>query len=164
MNKIRIAEVESKDAEFLYELMNNEAVMAVLNEVPTTVDVWKEAVAEWKQDDDEKDYIIFEDASPIGWLGINGLAAKDKTAYIKMIALLPQYQNNGIGQYVIDQAIEKLRSMGYTIVGLYTDKSNIKAQRCYLKCGFEIKNETEQKMSNGKVVKRYRMECRLKEE
>ena len=164
MNKIRIAEVESKDAEFLYELMNNEAVMAVLNEVPTTVDVWKEAVAEWKQDDDEKDYIIFEDASPIGWLGINGLAAKDKTAYIKMIALLPQYQNNGIGRYVIDQAIEKLRSMGYTIVGLYTDKSNIKAQRCYLKCGFEIKNETEQKMSNGKVVKRYRMECRLKEE
>ena len=164
MNKIRIAEVESKDAEFLYELMNNEAVMAVLNEVPTTVDVWKEAVAEWKQDDDEKDYIIFEDASPIGWLGINGLAAKDKTAYIKMIALLPQYQNNGIGQYVIDQAIEKLRSMGYTIVGLYTDKSNIKAQRCYLKCGFEIKNETEQKMSNGKVVKRYRMECCLKDE
>ena len=164
MNKIRIAEVESKDAEFLYELMNNEAVMAVLNEVPTTVDVWKEAVAEWKQDDDEKDYIIFEDASPIGWLGINGLAAKDKTAYIKMIVLLPQYQNNGIGRCVIDQAIEKLRSMGYTIVGLYTDKSNIKAQRCYLKCGFEIKNETEQKMSNGKVVKRYRMECRLKEE
>ena len=163
MNKIRIAEVESKDAEFLYELMNNEAVMAVLNEVPTTVDVWKEAVAEWKQDDDEKDYIIFEDASPIGWLGINGLAAKDKTAYIKMIALLPQYQNNGIGQCVIDQAIEKLRSMGYTFVGLYTDKSNIKAQRCYLKCGFEIKNETEQKMSNGKVVKRYRMECRLKD-
>lgn len=164
MNKIRIAEVERKDASFLYELMNNEAVITALNEVPTTVDVWKEAVVEWKQDDDEKDYIIFEDDSPIGWLGINGLAAKDKTAYIKMIALLPQYQNNGIGQYVIDQAIEKLRSMGYTIVGLYTDKSNIKAQRCYLKCGFEIKNETEQKMSNGKVVKRYRMECRLKEE
>ena len=164
MDKIRIAETESKDAGFLYELMNNEAVMTALNEVPTTADVWEEAVAEWEQDDDEKDYIIFEDVSPIGWLGINGLAAKDKTAYIKMIALLPQYQNNGIGRYVIDQAIEKLRSMGYISVGLYTDKSNIQAQSCYLRCGFEIKNETEQKMSNGKVVKRYRMECWLKDE
>ncbi len=164
MNKIKIAEVERRDASFLYELMNNESVITALNEVPTTVDIWEEAIAEWEQDDDEKDYIIFEDASPIGWLGINGLAAKDKTAYIKMIALLPQYQNNGIGRYVINQAIEKLRSMGYTFVRLYTDKSNIKAQRCYLKCGFEITNETGQKMSNGKVVNRYRMECCLKDE
>lgn len=101
MNKIKIAEVERRDASFLYELMNNESVITALNEVPTTVDIWEEAIAEWEQDDDEKDYIIFEDASPIGWLGINGLAAKDKTAYIKMIALLPQYQNNGIGRYVI---------------------------------------------------------------
>lgn len=164
MDKIRIAEVIAKDAPFLQELMNNEAVMAALNEVPTTVDVWKEAIAEWEQDDDEKDYIIFEEASPIGWLGINGLSSEEKTAYIKMIALLPQYQNNGIGQYVIIQAIEKLRSMGYVSVGLYTDQNNIQAQKCYFKCGFEITNETEQKMSNETVIKRYRMECCLKDE
>ena len=58
MNKIKIAEVERRDASFLYELMNNESVITALNEVPTTVDIWEEAIAEWEQDDDEKDYII----------------------------------------------------------------------------------------------------------
>mgnify|MGYP003312120114 CR=1 FL=1 len=61
----------------------------------------------------------------------------------------------------ITETIENLKLRGYNSIGLYTDQSNIQAQQCYLKCGFDITAETEQKMSNGAVVKRYIMECSL---
>lgn len=158
MKNIKIIEVNESDAEFLNELMNNEAVMSVLNEIPTTIFVWNEAIKEWLQDTDEEDYIIFAGTMPIGWLGMNGLSSTDKKAYIKMIVLLPQYQNCGIGSFVIKKTIEGLKLRGYNSIGLYTDQSNIRAQQCYLKCGFNIIAEAEQKMSNSSVVKRYVME------
>ena len=91
MKNIKIIAVTENDAEFLQKLMNNEAVMAILNEVPTTLSVWVDAIKKWTQDADEEDYIIFDETTPIGWLGVNGLSSTDKKAYIKMIALLPQY-------------------------------------------------------------------------
>ena len=161
MKNIKIIAVTENDAEFLQKLMNNETVMAILNEVPTALAVWVDAIKEWAQDTDEEDYIIFDGTTPIGWLGVNGLSSTDKKAYIKMITLLPQYQNCGIGSFVITETIENLKLRGYNSIGLYTDQSNIQAQQCYLKCGFDITTETEQKMSNGAVVKRYIMECSL---
>lgn len=158
MKNLKIIKVNERDAPFLQELMNNESVMAVLNEVPTTLNVWIDAIIEWKQDIDEEDYIIFNESTPIGWLGINGLSAEEKKVFIKMIALLPQYQNSGIGQYVLNEIIESLRIRGYVSIGLYTNQSNIQAQQCYLKCGFDVTSVIEQKMSNGTVVKRYIME------
>lgn len=159
--KIKTVQVNEKDAEFLSKLMNNESVMTALNEVHTTADVWVDAIAEWKQDDDEEDHIIFYGAVPVGWLGINGLLSEDKKAYIKMIALLPEYQNCGIGQYVIDQITDDLKRRGYVSVGLYTNQSNIRAQKCYIKCGFDITAETVQKMSDGTDVRRVKMERSL---
>ena len=158
MNNIRIITVCEEDADFLYELMNNESVLAALNEVPTTKSVWSEAITEWNHDPDEEDYIIYDGAVPVGWIGINGLSSKDKKAYLKMIVLLPQCQNIGIGQYAINKIAESLKQQGICSIGLYTDKSNIQAQHCYLKCGFHIINELEQKMSNGLIVKRCEME------
>ncbi len=52
---IKIVLVNEKDAVFLCELMNNEEVMTSLNEVPTAAEVWEDAIAEWKRDDDEED-------------------------------------------------------------------------------------------------------------
>lgn len=158
MKNIMIVAVNKHDAKFLQELMNNESVMTVLNEIPTTVEIWADAIIEWEQDSDEEDYIIFDESTPIGWLGVNGLSTEEKKAYIKVIALLPTYQNRGIGQYVIKEIIENLKLRGYSSLGLYTDQSNVRAQQCYLKCGFDFIAEIEQKMSNGALIKRYKME------
>lgn len=162
MENIKIIDVNDENAQFLNELMNNESVMVALNEVPTTIDDWADAIREWKQDADEEDYIIYDESIPVGWMGINGLSAETKKVYIKMIALLPEYQSRGIGQYVIGKIVDNLKSRGYVSVGLYTDQSNIRAQRCYAKCGFNVIGEVEQKMSNGAIVKRYQMECSIK--
>ena len=158
MNNIKINKVKKSDAQFLHDLMNNESIMAVLNEVPTAINVWTDAIMEWEQDPDEEDYIIFDELVPIGWLGLNGLSSEDKKAYIKVIALIPSYQKRGIGQYVINQIIENLKLRGYVSIGLYTDQSNVQAQRCYLKCEFDVTDKIVQKMSNGTYVRRYKME------
>lgn len=161
MNNIKINKVKKTDAQFLYEIMNNESIMTILNEVPTGISVWVDAIIEWGLDPDEEDYIIFDELVPIGWIGINGLSSKDKKAYIKVIVLIQSYQKRGIGQYVINQIIVNLKLRGYGYIGLYTDQSNVQAQRCYSKCGFDVADNTVQKMSNGAIVRRYKMELTL---
>ena len=161
MTNIKIEKVKTNDAAFIYDLMNNESVMDALNEVPTSISDWQSAIAEWKQDTDEKDFIIFCDTAPIGWIAVNGLDSEEKKAYLKMIALLPEYQGRGIGRVAVHWVIDHLKKSGFKSVALYTDEVNLKAQNCYLRCGFEIVKSVVQTMSNGKRIKRYKMELCL---
>jgi ribosomal protein S18 acetylase RimI-like enzyme len=161
LKNTEIRQVIQNDALFLQQLMNNEQVMAILNEVPTSIDIWADAIDEWANDPDEEEYIILDEGMPIGWLGINGLSSVSKQVFIKIIALLPTHQGYGIGQYVMNDIMENLRLRGFTSLGLYTDCSNASAQHCYHKCGFEITQKIEQQMSNGTIVKRYKMERSL---
>ena len=133
-------------------------MLDALDEIPTQLNDWIDAISAWNCDPDEEDYIIFYGETPIGWLGINGLLSEDKTAYIKMIGLLSQYQNKGIGAYVINQFLEILQSRGFVAVALYTNQNNCRAQNCYMKCGFKVKEELTEKMANGNLAKRYKME------
>ena len=90
MKLIDLYKVKREDAAFLHALMNNKAIMNVLHELPTTIDVWEAAVTAWESDDDEEDYIICRGTVPVGWLGINGLASAEKKAFVKMLAVLPE--------------------------------------------------------------------------
>ena len=155
---VKILNVSENDAQFLNVLMNDKNILDTLKEVPTKIDDWIDAISVWKGDPDEEDYIIFDEKTPIGWLGINGLSSEDKTAYIKMIALLPQFQNKGIGSYVVNQCVDGLKSRKFKKIILYTDKSNLRAQKCYEKCGFKVTDEFTEKMSNGDIVERCKME------
>lgn len=110
---IRLQKVREDDAAFLYRFMNDKTILDALDEIPTQLGDWVEAISAWDRDPDEEVTIIFDENKPIGWLGINGLLSEDKTAYIKMIGLFPQYQNKGIGTYALEQALEMLRSRGF---------------------------------------------------
>ncbi len=158
---IRILTVNEGDAVFLCELMNDKSILNVLDEIPTRLCDWNDAISTWKYDPDEEDYIIFYGETPVGWLGVNGLLSKDKTAYIKMIVLLPRYQNMGIGSYVVEKCLTDLKSRGFKKVMLYTDQENYRAQKCYSKCGFTVVQKLTEKMSNGNMANRYKMQSTL---
>jgi ribosomal protein S18 acetylase RimI-like enzyme len=160
MKTISIREIEEKDAEFIFGLMNTESILKSLNEVTTSLDIWKSAITEWNNDADEEDYIIYDNNTPIGWLGVNNLSSRDKQVFIKMIAILPHKQGLGIGKYVVDRLVENFKLRGYESIGLYTDQNNVSAQKCYQKCGFMITDTLIQKMANGKCTKRYKMEIK----
>lgn len=81
MEGIEIRSVSAGDAEFLFQLMNEPAVMKALNEVPTEKRDWEEAVSAWAEDADEEGYIVFSSGQPVGWFAVNGLLASDHTAF-----------------------------------------------------------------------------------
>lgn len=161
MNNIHLRPVNDHDAPFLASIMNTDAILHALNELPTTLADWADAISAWHQDDDEEDYIICHGQTPIGWLGINGLASENKTAYLKLIALFPDFHGKGIGEYVINQMIDALKKRSYFTLSLYTDQNNLKARACYKKCGFEVTEAFSEIMANGKSVARCKMERRL---
>ena len=161
MDNVTLRTVCKSDAEFLHSIMNHEAILDALNEVPTQIHDWTDAIAEWSQDEDEEDHIICLDGEPIGWLGINGLSSADKAAYLKLAAILPAYHNRGIGCTAIRRIIDALRQRGYAKLLLYTDQANCKAQACYRKCGFVTTELLTEEMSNSKTVARCKMELLL---
>ncbi len=157
MRDIIIQEVNAKDAAFLSQLMNDPGVMDALNEVPTTQSDWEEAILLWQSDPDEEGYIVYENEKPVGWFAINNLMAESKEVFLKMAALLPEYQSKGIGTYVITQLIDKVRKKNAVSLSLFTDQDNHRAQRCYTKCGFNVVSTFMDEMSNGKRVQRLKM-------
>lgn len=161
MDTIEIKIVEHSDSVFLFQLMNDAKIMKALNESPTSQEDWVEAVNYWGNDDDELDFIIWNDGKKIGWFAFNGLQSSDKTVYLKMAVILPQYQHKGIGTYVLFQLLEVMKRKGFVKVILFTNKENVMAQRCYLKCGFRITEELIQKMSDNTLAARCKMECCL---
>ena len=161
MNDIKLRAVSDADAQFLTFIMNIDAVLNSLNELPTKLEDWTAAIKEWNKDNDEEDYIISDGETPIGWLGINGLESADKAAYLKLAAILPNYHNKGIGYYAISQVAEMLRHRNYSKMALYTDQENYKAIACYRKCGFEVTETFMEEMANGKTVTRCKMELSL---
>lgn len=161
MNDIRLRAVTDDDAPFLTFIMNTDAVLNALNELPTQLEDWVCAIREWKHDEDEEDYIICDGETAVGWLGINNLESIDKKAYLKLAAILPEYHNRGIGFAAINQIIEMLRQRSYQKLALYTDLENHKARACYEKCGFEVVETFTEGMANGKTVARCMMEMVL---
>jgi len=57
--------------------------------------------------------------------------------------------------------IDILKQRKYLKIALYTDKDNYKAIACYRRCGFKVVETLTQKMSNGKLVERCKMELLL---
>lgn len=161
MNDIKLRTVSDADAQFLTFIMNTDTVLNALNELPTKLEDWTDAIKEWSKDNDEEDYIISDGEAPIGWLGINGLESADKVAYLKLAVILPNYHNKGIGYYAISQVVEMLRQRNYLKMALYTDQENYKAKACYSKCGFEVTETFMEEMANGKTVARCKMEISL---
>ena len=158
MNSIMLRTVSDADANFLTLIMNTDSVLNALNELPTELEDWVNAIKEWSNDNDEEDYIICDGETPIGWLGVNGLESADRVAYLKLAAILPNYHNKGIGSYAISQVVEMLRQRNYLKMALYTDQKNDKARACYSKCGFEVTETFMEEMANGKTVARCKME------
>ena len=158
---IHFRTVDENYAGFLNSLMNHPSILYVLNEIPTQMRDWTEAIKKWSRDDDEEDFIVMNGDTPIGWLGINGLLNEDGTAYLKMAALLPDFQGHGFGTAAIRELMFILRQKGLNKIALYTDQNNCIAQACYRKCGFEIRDSVTETMANGRTVPRYIMEANL---
>lgn len=158
MDNIKLRAVCGSDAQFLCSVMNTDTILDALNELPTRLGDWIDAIEAWSGDDDEENYIICNGGTQVGWIAVNGLSSAEKVAYLKLVAILPDYHNKGIGCCAINRVVEMLRQRNYLKIVLYTDRDNHKAQACYTKCGFGTTETFVETMTNGKLVARCKME------
>jgi len=70
-------------------------------------------------------------------IGTYGICKIDKfRCELRKMYLFDQYQGKGWGKLMLDDAIEKARSLGYQEIFLETNKLLVKAVRLYQKYGF----------------------------
>lgn len=161
MADIELREIREGDGEFLFRLMNEEAVRKALGEPPTLRSDWDQAVEAWREDADEEGYLVWYRGERVGWFAVNGLLAGENGVFLKMAVLLPEYQNRGIGSAVLRDLLNRLRDRGVGTVQLFTDRDNGRARRCYEECGFRVVETLVDRLSDGREVPRVRMECVL---
>lgn len=161
---VLIAPVKEADEEFICSIANNENLMSIFHDNPSKLQDWQYAIKEWLQDEDVKDYIIIrkEDKLPVGWVGINGLKSKDRSAWLKIIAIKPEYWGENYGSKTVAMVKNILKEQGYKKIFLWTDEANLRAQLCYKKNNFNIIDKQKLKVGSKELFKdRLLMECDL---
>ena len=100
------------------------------------------SLSEWKEilsvkDADEKHFIMCDDATPVGYMKINGLLSQ-KEAWISMLFVAKEYHRQGIGSFALSYAEGFVKLHNIKSLKIQTDVDNIPAINCYLKCGYQI--------------------------
>lgn len=161
---ITFHDLEEKDMMFLSGLLNDEDILAALHNEKLSYDEWLDVYRKyWKNDTDEKHFILFLEDKPAGWLKINGLDGND-TAWLSMLAVAPEYQRKGFGTKAVSFFEEYISDRGFSSAGINTTEDNSAAQRLYEKCGYEITERSESVMGDGSKMMSYTFFKNLKTE
>lgn len=153
--KIKFNVLEEKDMRFLFELLNNESILAALHIEKMSYDEWLDVYKKyWKNDTDEKNFILFFGNKPAGWLKINGLDGND-TAWLSMLAVAPEYQRKGLGTAAVSFFEEYIYGSGFSSAGIHTTEDNSAAQSLYKKCGYGITEQAVTVTGNGSKIMSY---------
>ena len=153
--KISFNVLVEKDIQFLSALLNNESILAVLHNEKLSYDEWLDVYRKyWKNDTDEKHFIMFCEDKPAGWLKINGLDGNG-TAWLSMLAVAPEYQRKGLGTKAVSFFEEYISDRGFSSAGINTTEDNSAAQSLYKKCGYEITERSESVMGDGSKMMSY---------
>ncbi|MCX4256573.1 MAG: GNAT family N-acetyltransferase [Oscillospiraceae bacterium] len=153
--KITVRGLEEKNIRFLSELLNNESIIAALHSERLSYDGWLEVYRKyWKEDTDEKHFIMFFEGTPAGWFKINGLDGKD-TACLSMLAIAPEYQRKGLGKAAVSFFEKYISDRGFSSAGIHTTEDNSAAQKLYKKCGYEVTEHFETVTGDGSKMMSY---------
>jgi len=107
-------------------------------------------------------FIIEEDACDIGSVWLEKDTKESEAVTLGIFISGEQYRGKGIGNYVIKEAIRiSKQRIPFTSVKLNVRKSNLRAIRCYEKCGFIILGEGQKTASDGTIIDYYKMEMKV---
>lgn len=153
--KITVRGLVEKDISFLAELMNNESIASALHSERLSYDGWLDVYRKyWKEDTDEKHFILFFEETPAGWFKINGLDGKG-TAWLSMLAVAPDYQRRGLGSAAVAFFEKYISGRGFSSAGIHTTEDNSAAQKLYKKCGYEVTERFETITGDGSKMMSY---------
>ena len=103
--------------------------------------------------------IVLEDEVPIGFASFS--AHDDPKIYhLNKIYVLPAQQGKNIGRHILDYIIERIKSVGCSMLQLNVNRHN-KALQFYEKYGFKIIREEDIDIGEGYFMNDYVMELKL---
>jgi GNAT superfamily N-acetyltransferase len=149
---INLRELKDTDLEFLFHLLTDEEIINNLNcKIANTIDELIEIYNQyWKKDIDEIHYIISLENKDVGWLKLNGLDNTD-ILWISELVILPDYQNKGIGTFVLSFTEKYGLRKSYNKIGLHTQENNKRAVSFYLKNEYKIIKEKIVEIKGDKI-------------
>jgi len=109
-------------------------------------------------------FIIEEDTSCIGSVWLERDPEETDTMILGIFISGAHNRGRGIGSYVIKEAIRiSKQRMSFSYVRLNVRKSNLRAIRCYEKCGFRICGEGRKKSKDGAIIEYYKMVMKIED-
>lgn len=132
--KIGFRPAFDQDYDFLYQLH----VATMKDYVDKTWgwnDDFQQKIFKEKFEPDKLKIITFDKKD----IGIIVIEDRDEDVFLRIIEILPAYQNKGIGKYIVQSLIDKAKNEN-KVVFLYVLKVN-PAQNLYKSLGFEIISE-----------------------
>ena len=133
--KVRLAEVKRGDLPYLCELYNRAELLDRLGAGVLDIEDWDEAFEQWREDDDEEDYIIYYGSDPAGWVKLSGLESGD-CGWISMLVIDPEFRGQGISKDCIRLAEDIFIEKGINNAAMHVYSSNAAAEKCCLSCGY----------------------------
>ncbi|MBP4139012.1 GNAT family N-acetyltransferase [Flavobacterium geliluteum] len=105
-------------------------------------------------------YLILDDETPLGFIGIEHHYNDQLVTRIHKIYLLPETQGKGIGKKVIDEIAKMALENNSTALSLNVNRYNT-ALTFYKKIGFEVIDEVNIDIGKGFLMEDYVMEKKL---
>lgn len=105
-------------------------------------------------------YLIYDEDSVIGFIGIEHHYKDEAVTKIHKIYLLPETQGKGIGKNIIATIEEMAFANKSKVLSLNVNRFN-KALNFYQKVGFKVVDEANIKIGNGYLMEDYVMEKNL---
>ncbi|MPN09867.1 hypothetical protein SDC9_157160 [bioreactor metagenome] len=139
--------------------MNLPDIVKSLHTVKTSLNEWENTYSMWLSDKYEKNFIIYSYEKPVGWMKLNGFDGD--AVWISMLVILPEYQRKGFGCFAINCAEKFAADCGFEKTCIHTQSDNIKAQGCYVKCGYKAIEEYECTCGDGEKLIGYTFEKKL---
>lgn len=84
--------------------------------------------------------IIYVNDETDNIIGLVSYYANDfatKIAYITLLAVVPEYQGNGLSKIMLQKCIENCKKNEMCFIDLHTDSRNLKAINLYMTMGFQ---------------------------
>ncbi|GAB6100260.1 hypothetical protein JCM16358_21390 [Halanaerocella petrolearia] len=82
-------------------------------------------------------YVIYIDSQPVGVIEYMRDMDEINTAYLYGLAIVEEFQGQGLGKRLLDYSLEQLQQLGITNVELTVDPDNHPAIKLYRKFGFK---------------------------
>ena len=135
-NQVELRNFTEADLPVLYEIISSKGVSMSLHWSPSFAELQDAYTNYWKNDSDEKNYIVMCNGEDTGWAKVNGFTGNE--LWLSMLVISENNQRKGLARQIIQEIETIARMQNFHRLGVQTTADNLTAVALYIKSGFRI--------------------------